>query len=130
MSMVCFQVQETTVLWENYFPGDKSIQARFARVKQLVKQRNIEQGFPEDFVPKGKKSQADPVVFCKKNFPPTSFSDQAEFRSCLQALHAKVVHLEAGDSNEATDVIGTPAGRNQPDGPNSLSPGSAGWSRW
>jgi hypothetical protein len=99
-------------------------------VKKMYKQRNVEQGLPENFVPKGRKSSADPIHFCKQNFPPVSYSDQYEFKACLQALHVPEVQLEAGESTQATDIIGTPAGRNQPDGPDSLSPGSDGWSRW
>jgi hypothetical protein len=125
-----FQDERTTVLWENYFPGAKSIQARFARVKKMYKQRNVAQGLPENFVPKGRKSAADPIHFCKQNFPPVSYSDQYEFKACLEALHVPEVQLEAGESTQATDISGTPAGRNQPDGPGSLSPGSDGWSRW
>jgi hypothetical protein len=120
----------TTQLWENYFPGAKSIQARFKRVKVLFKQRNIQRGLPGNFVPRGRRSAADPIMFCKHNFTPVSYSDQYEFKACLQALNVSVVQIEAGESNVATDISGTPAGRNQPDGPDSLSPGSAGWSRW
>ena len=125
-----FQTMQTDMLWENYFPGDKSIQARFSRVKYLLKQQNLRRGLPANFVPKGRKSAADPVQFCRKNFPPVSYSDQDEFHACLTALKVPQVQLEAGESTQATDIIGTPAGRNQPDGPNSLSPGSSGWSRW
>ncbi|EKX41570.1 hypothetical protein GUITHDRAFT_153779 [Guillardia theta CCMP2712] len=124
---------EQQKLWENYFPGYKAIRARYERTKLLYNAHMKRMGAPQ--VQKGEelhsKSIANPYIFCKRSFPPVSDYDQAEFHSCLDALGVKRINLQnVGDSQVATDITGAPAGYHQHDGPNSLSPGSDGWSRW
>mmetsp|Transcript_2979 Transcript_2979/g.7404 ORF Transcript_2979/g.7404 Transcript_2979/m.7404 type:complete len:170 (+) Transcript_2979:38-547(+) len=114
----------TQALWDDYWPGARSVRARFQRVKMLMARwRKRNKGIS------GQKQMDDPVRFCRNNFPPASYFDQAEFHACLDAIGAKKVRLEWGDSRKVTDITGTPGGRDEPDGPNSLSPGSDGWSR-
>uniref|UniRef100_A0A6T8L9D8 Uncharacterized protein n=1 Tax=Hemiselmis andersenii TaxID=464988 RepID=A0A6T8L9D8_HEMAN len=119
----------TQELWDNYWPGYRSVRARYQRVKAMVEARNKGLHQKADWDPSGGKNLADPIKFCKDSFPPASFFDQQEFHACLTAIGAKKVNLEVGDSNIVTDITGAPAGRHQPDGPDSLSPGSDGWAR-
>ena len=121
------------MLWENYFPGYAAIRARYERTKVLLNARSKRMGMPmvKDGQELHASNMANPYIFCRKSFPPNGIYDQAEFHSCLQALNVPKVDLQnLGDSDVATDITGTPAGRHQPDGPGSLSPGSDGWSRW
>ncbi len=50
------------------------------------------------------------------SFPPDSFYNQDEFHACLDAIGAKLVRLNVGDSKIVTDITGAPAGLHQPDG--------------
>ena len=121
------------MLWENYFPGYAAIRARYERTKVLLNARSKRMGMPmvKDGQELHASNMANPYIFCRKSFPPNGIYDQAEFHSCLEALNVPKVDLQnLGDSDVATDITGTPAGRHQPDGPGSLSPGSDGWSRW
>ena len=121
------------MLWENYFPGYAAIRARYERTKVLLNARSKRMGMPmvKDGQELHASNMANPYIFCRKSFPPSGIYDQAEFHSCLQALNVPKIDLQnLGDSDVATDITGTPAGRHQPDGPGSLSPGSDGWSRW
>ena len=121
------------MLWENYFPGYAAIRARYERTKVLLNARSKRMGMPmvKDGQELHASNMANPYIFCRKSFPPNGIYDQAEFHSCLQALNVPKIDLQnLGDSDVATDITGTPAGRHQPDGPGSLSPGSDGWSRW
>lgn len=121
----------TEQLWENYFPGAPAIQARYKQVKDLVEARNTRMGRPNPANLVGSKSMADPYVFCKRSFPPVSDTDQDEFHECLVSLGVKARDVpDVGDSQVATDIAGSPAGRHAPDGAGALSPGSDGWSRW
>lgn len=81
----------TEVLWDNYWPGYRSVRARYARVKEIIEKRNKEFGQKASWDPTGHKNLADPVRFCKDSFPPESFFHQEEFHSCLEAIGAKKV---------------------------------------
>ena len=107
----------TQALWDNYWPGSRAIKARYQRVEAMIDRRNKGLHQSPTWDPSGHKNLADPVKFCRMSFPPDSFYNQDEFQSCLEAIGAKVVHLNnVGDSKIATDITGAPAGLHQPDG--------------
>lgn len=106
----------TQQLWDNYWPGSHAIQARYKRVQAMVARRNKGLKQKADWDPTGRGNLADPIKFCRISFPPESFYDQEEFHACLDAIGAKKVRLQWGDSTKATDITGAPAGRDAPDG--------------
>jgi hypothetical protein len=106
----------TQALWDNYWPGSRAIKARYQRVKAMIDKRNKGLHQAPDWDPSGHKNLADPVKFCQMSFPPDSFYNQDEFHACLDAIGAKLVRLNVGDSKIATDITGAPAGLYQPDG--------------